>query len=211
MDGVLSDTDAEWERLGYDQMVEDYFGSQLASKVKITSGASLRAIYEEFVKLGWNGPYEDFHQANLELGDQIYQNIKISDGVDDLIAYLKNSGYLVGVVSSSPAIWLKQLTDRLANVNMLDLTLSVNFHSTLRPKPAPDPYLEACHQLMVHPHESVVLEDSDTGVKSALAAGATTICYTGYHRDHWDWQIKPTSAHYYAGSMREVRQIVENL
>jgi beta-phosphoglucomutase-like phosphatase (HAD superfamily) len=44
------------------------------------------------------------------------------------------------------------------------------------PKPAPDPYLEACRRLGVEPGPSVVaLEDSPTGVAAAVAAGLTVI------------------------------------
>ena len=44
------------------------------------------------------------------------------------------------------------------------------------PKPAPDPYLEACRRLGVEPGLAVVaLEDSPTGVAAARAAGLTVI------------------------------------
>jgi beta-phosphoglucomutase-like phosphatase (HAD superfamily) len=44
------------------------------------------------------------------------------------------------------------------------------------PKPAPDPYLEACRRLGVEPGPAVVaLEDSPTGVAAAKAAGLTVI------------------------------------
>jgi beta-phosphoglucomutase-like phosphatase (HAD superfamily) len=44
------------------------------------------------------------------------------------------------------------------------------------PKPAPDPYLEACRRLGVEPGPEVVaLEDSPTGVAAARAAGLTVI------------------------------------
>ena len=44
------------------------------------------------------------------------------------------------------------------------------------PKPAPDPYLEACRRLGVEAGPSVIaLEDSPTGVAAARAAGLTVI------------------------------------
>ena len=42
-------------------------------------------------------------------------------------------------------------------------------------KPAPDPYLVAARLLEVDPAECVAIEDSPTGVASALAAGCRTI------------------------------------
>ena len=44
-----------------------------------------------------------------------------------------------------------------------------------RPKPHPDPYLEAARRLGVDPGDCVAVEDSRTGVASALAAGVPTL------------------------------------
>ena len=55
-------------------------------------------------------------------------------------------------------------------------TSSLSAHEVAAPKPAPDPYLEACRRLGVEPGPSVVaLEDSPTGVAAARAAGLTVI------------------------------------
>ena len=55
-----------------------------------------------------------------------------------------------------------------------DVVLSA--HEVAAPKPAPDPYLEACRRLGVEPGPGVVaLEDSPTGVAAARAAGLTVI------------------------------------
>jgi len=55
-----------------------------------------------------------------------------------------------------------------------DIVLSA--HEVAAPKPAPDPYLEACRRLGVEAGLSVVaLEDSPTGVAAARAAGLTVI------------------------------------
>ena len=43
------------------------------------------------------------------------------------------------------------------------------------PKPAPDIYLLAANRLRVEPGQCLVLEDSPTGVRAALAAGMTPI------------------------------------
>ena len=52
----------------------------------------------------------------------------------------------------------------------------VSAHEVAAPKPAPDPYLEACRRLGVEAGPSVVaLEDSPTGVAAARAAGLTVI------------------------------------
>jgi beta-phosphoglucomutase-like phosphatase (HAD superfamily) len=42
-------------------------------------------------------------------------------------------------------------------------------------KPLPEPYLKACRLLDVDPAACVAIEDSPTGVASAVAAGATVL------------------------------------
>ena len=44
-----------------------------------------------------------------------------------------------------------------------------------QPKPAPDVYLLAAERLRVAPSHCLVLEDSPTGVRAALAAGMTAV------------------------------------
>ncbi len=59
-------------------------------------------------------------------------------------------------------------------VDHFDVVLSA--HEVAAPKPAPDPYLEACRRLGVEPGPAVIaLEDSPTGVAAARAAGLTVI------------------------------------
>ena len=61
-----------------------------------------------------------------------------------------------------------------ASRTIFDVVLSA--HEVAAPKPAPDPYLEACRRLGVEPGPGVVaLEDSPTGVAAARAAGLTVI------------------------------------
>lgn len=46
-----------------------------------------------------------------------------------------------------------------------------------RPKPAPDVFLHAARVLQVAPEQTVVVEDSPTGIRGAVAAGMTVIGY----------------------------------
>ncbi|NWK47351.1 HAD family hydrolase [Ralstonia pickettii] len=52
-------------------------------------------------------------------------------------------------------------------------------YETPRPKPAPDVYLAACTGLGASPAQCLVIEDSDTGVRAARAAGLTVFGFAG--------------------------------
>ena len=43
-------------------------------------------------------------------------------------------------------------------------------------KPHPEPYLTAAAELGLHPGQCLAIEDSNTGAKSAVAAGCTVLC-----------------------------------
>src|SRR4029079_4617516 len=47
----------------------------------------------------------------------------------------------------------------------------VNAGGDLRPKPAPDTYIEACARLGIDPADALAIEDSPHGIAAAKAAG----------------------------------------
>ena len=210
MDGVLADTETMWDKLGYDDLLIDFFGQELFEKVPVKSGMSFRGIFDTFVAAGWQGEYKPFHDRNIEMGNSIYPSIPLSPGVDELIKYLSDDGFTIGIVSSSPIEWVNQLVSRFKSYDLIKYFLSVNNHKTLKPKPSPDPYLHAMKELAVNPHRTIILEDSATGVAAAKASGATTICYTAYNRG-FSWQIMPENADYYAKNMGDVMDIVAKI
>lgn len=69
-------------------------------------------------------------------------------------------------------------------------------------KPAPDIYLEAARRLELPPHELLVLEDSENGIRAALAAG----CRVAHIPD-----IAPVSLHWQARVDRIYRRLGEVL
>jgi len=61
------------------------------------------------------------------------------------------------------------------------MEIAVSNEDVKNPKPAPDPYLLACRWLDVEPHETLVVEDHDRGVQSAIAAGCHVV-QLGYQK-----------------------------
>ncbi|MBP9702423.1 HAD family phosphatase [Candidatus Woesebacteria bacterium] len=210
MDGVLADTETEWERIGFDQLLKEHFGDVLFAKVEVRGGVSIKGIFDLYVAAGWSGDYEPFEKKCIEMGERIYGTIPLTEKLNELIKYLAGEGYKIGVVSSSLLPWVKTLVDRIAENKSISLILSVNNHPTLKSKPAPDPYIHAMEKLGVKPEKTIILEDSQTGVTAAKASGAHVICFTEYHHGY-DWQPLPENADYYAKDVTEVREIVAKL
>ena len=57
------------------------------------------------------------------------------------------------------------------------------FHAHPVPKPDPDVYVRALSQLNADPDQSLAIEDSPTGARSARGAGIVTLGYTGLSTD----------------------------
>lgn len=69
------------------------------------------------------------------------------------------------------------------------------------PKPAPDVFLHAARALHIEPEHTVVVEDSATGVRGAVAAGMTVI---GYAEIMSPDRLRAAGAHYIVHHLDEV-------
>jgi HAD superfamily hydrolase (TIGR01509 family) len=95
-------------------------------------------------------------------------------GARELLERLRERGTPIGLVSNSPLRFVCRSIELAGFHELFDVVISA--HEVAAPKPAPDPYLEACRRLGVEPGPEVVaLEDSPTGVAAARAAGLTVI------------------------------------
>lgn len=82
---------------------------------------------------------------------------------------------------------VSKMTLTLGTTGIIDLFAGRLYSATMvkRGKPAPDLFLHAAHEMKVHPHACVVVEDSPFGLQAARAAGMRALGFTGgSHRDH---------------------------
>jgi HAD superfamily hydrolase (TIGR01509 family) len=117
--------------------------------------------------------FEDQYRARLLT--RFEQDLKIMPHVADVLARLRVP-YCIAT-SSSPMRAAKSL----AMVGLGYLAGPRLFTSTMvaRGKPAPDLFLHAAAQMGVNPVRCLVIEDSLTGVRAALAAGMPVWRFTG--------------------------------
>jgi len=117
---------------------------------------------------------ELIEELNRLVVAELEHGVEAMVGARELLQALKARGTPIGLVSNSPLAFVRRSLEIAAFEDRFDAIVSA--HETAAPKPAPDPYLEACRRLGVEPGPSVVaLEDSPTGVAAARAAGLTVI------------------------------------
>jgi len=94
-------------------------------------------------------------------------------GAKELVAALRERGVPVGLASNSPRAFVDLALEAAGMQDAFDVTVAGDEVS--RHKPAPDGYLAAARALGADPAHCIALEDSNTGVAAAKAAGMFVI------------------------------------
>ncbi len=97
------------------------------------------------------------------------QGIDYKPGFAELFTVLKEKNLRCALVTSSHLPDVKH--NFLGSNYLSQFDLVITAEDVDNGKPAPDCYLMACEKLSVQPSECLVLEDSNNGVRSGLAAG----------------------------------------
>ena len=174
-DGLLLDTESVWTRAEEDLFERRGLEFTPADKLELvgTSAEIAGGILER--RLGEAGRAEQLlEELNALVVAELEHGVEAMVGARELLERLREQGVPIGLVSNSPLRFVKRSIEIAGFEGLFDVVLSA--HEVAAPKPAPDPYLEACRRLGVEPGPSVVaLEDSPTGVAAARAAGLTVI------------------------------------
>lgn len=171
MDGVLFDTEklcrAGWTALAKEQGIEDMeevFMQCVGRNANDTKALVLNHYGQDF-------PYDTFRQRSSEwFWEQIEQKgVPVKPGVRELLSYLKEAGYHIGLASSTRR---ESVISHLTHTGILEyFSVIVTGDMVEHSKPQPDIYLLACDKMQVAPEEAYAIEDSPNGIRAAYAAG----------------------------------------
>ena len=95
------------------------------------------------------------------------ENITIN-GVQEILRELKKK-YQMGIVTTSRRVDFELIHTKRGIVDYMDFVLCVEDYP--RAKPYPDPYLMGLEQFRSSKDDAIVVEDSQRGLQSAVAAG----------------------------------------
>jgi len=196
-DGLLLDTESVWTRAEEDLFERRGLEFTPADKRELvgTSAEIAGGILER--RLGEPGRAgELIEELNALVVAELEHGVESMVGARELLERLRERGTPLGLVSNSPLRFVQRSIEIVGLGHHFDVVLSA--HEVAAPKPAPDPYLEACRRLGVEPGPAVVaLEDSPTGVAAARAAGLTVIGVPSIEG------IALEEAHHIADSLRD--------
>jgi len=169
-DGLLLDTESAWTRAETTLYARHAVEFTLEHKREMlgTSGARSRAILERHLAAPGRG--EELGAALRDLAvEELAHGAPPQPGAVELLEALRSRGTPVAVASNSNRRFLDLALEVSGLADRFDSILSAE--EVPHPKPAPDIYAASCERLGAGPGDAVALEDSHTGVRSAVSAG----------------------------------------
>ena len=172
MDGLLVDTEPYWLQTERELMAE--FGVHWRSEDQLFClGGPMEKVGRYMSDLAESKQSPEWFAS--ELIDRMAEKFTLISpmpGISQLLSEISKNHIPAALVSASP----RRLVDAvLASIPNHPFALSISADDVVRGKPHPDPYLKAAALLQVAIENSLILEDSPTGVTAARASGAWVV------------------------------------
>ncbi|WP_286343542.1 HAD family hydrolase [Frondihabitans sucicola] len=172
MDGTLVDTEPYWQESQV-RLVAEHGGtwSREDGDSLIGSGLwhSARVLQEHGVKLS---EQEIIDRMTDDVLVSVREHLPWRPGARELLRSVRDAGIPTALVTMS----IRRMADFIASAIDFDaFDVVIAGDEVEHAKPHPDPYLRAASALGVDVASCIAIEDSPTGLASALAAGATAI------------------------------------
>ena len=174
MDGTLVDTEPYWMETEW-ALAERHGGAwstehalNLVGKALLDSGVYIRR------HMGIDLSPEQIVDELLDgVVERVRREVPWRPGGRELLRDLRASGVPCALVTMS---WMRFVEPILEHLPPDTFGAVVTGDRVELGKPHPEPYLRAAAELGVEPAECVAIEDSNTGAKSAVAAGCIVLC-----------------------------------
>lgn len=173
MDGTLVDSEPLWLQAEIEIMQD--VGCVWTAEDQLACLGGPRAKTERMMqeKSGNRMPDGYFgEQLDNLMEKKLASDLQIYDGALELVESCKAYGLKVGLVTASGFKLMRSVLRKFPE-NLFDVVISGD--DVVKSKPDPEAYLKAAKFLSVDITDSVVIEDSVTGVTAGLASGAQVI------------------------------------
>lgn len=175
MDGVLIDSERlvlrAWLHVGQQlglSGLHELFYKAIGTTHAHTATLFASAFGEDFDYLDFRDRVRSYYYGNLTA-----DGIPLKHGVIELLDWLKQQGWAIGLASSSREVGVRYSLEKTGLLPYFQ-TLVCGDMLTVS-KPAPDIYLRACAELGSDPLATYAVEDSYNGIRAAHAAGMIPI------------------------------------
>ena len=189
MDGTLLNSEILHAR-GLNDLISESENTTVSAKELIQSfvGVAEPDVYKKLFDLGLipNISFKEFIDLKNSLFKEILESKDVSnrlldEGLLTLIKDLKNKKYKIALVTASERGTTEIFMNKLKIASLFDIILTRN--DTEKSKPDPMPYLKSFELLDVEGNQTLIFEDSETGLKSAIRSGAN-VCKVSWYENY---------------------------
>ncbi|MCR9204329.1 MAG: HAD family phosphatase [Halobacteriovoraceae bacterium] len=139
-------------------------------------------VFKEIFGNEWSETEEGFIKKKNEFLDKYINREHLKESLSpELKVFLndmKKNEVKLGLVSASQKPVVSSFSQKLGLDEWFEFTWGAE--DTLETKPHPMPYIEAIKRLKVNPSETIIFEDSESGLKSALGSHANVFQVNWY-------------------------------
>lgn len=173
MDGLFIDSEPDWHAAETEMMRSYGYDWTPEDQLKCLGGPLLRVTQYMSECLDGARSAEELGVAIVsEMKKRVSRSVSLMPGALELSRRLNEAGIPQGLVSASP----REIVDAvLIGMREKYFSISVAAGDIERTKPFPDPYLHAAKLLNVDIENSLIFEDSPTGLTAARASGAFVV------------------------------------
>jgi len=176
MDGLMFDSERLW--LNSAIRTNKEYGYQVPEELIINCiGCRNEEIKTELKKImGKEFDADKYLKINeMFMNEDVKINgLKLKSGLIELLEFLKKRNISIAIASSSSTQRvIKCLFDGNIPIDYFDCI--IGGENVMKPKPDPEIYLKTLRFLNISAEESIAIEDSDNGIKSAYMAGIKPI------------------------------------
>lgn len=176
MDGTITDTERIYQHFWYNCAMDlgytKFTHADCLDLRSLNSKDARQMLTERYPNhIDYDKLHDAVHIGVIQYLDE--HDIPIKPGAFEVLKALHERSIPAAIVTAGQ---LEPARERLARAGLLDLFDDViSAHDVPHGKPHPDPYLHACKALGVSPENTIAVEDSPNGVRSAAAAGCNVI------------------------------------
>ncbi|MGI5215194.1 HAD family hydrolase [Plantactinospora sp. CA-290183] len=174
MDGTLVDSEKLWD-IGLRELAAHYGGtlSEAGRRAMIGSDSptSMRILHEDLAQ-PWRDPAVSAAWLDRRISELFVSDLRWRPGALGLLRAVRAAGIPTALVTSTNRVLVEVALETLGR-DSFDVVVCGDEVTATKPDPAP--YLTAARLLDVPINRCVAIEDSPTGVASALASGAAVL------------------------------------
>ena len=178
MDGLFLDSEPQWHEAETLMMRENGYDWKPEDQLHCLGGPLSRvAEYMSNCLQARKSPAQLEEMIISEMTERLSKKVPLMPGALEISKAIHLSGTKQGLVSASPRPIVDGVLRGMVE-KYFDVTVGAG--DIERTKPFPDPYLHAAKLLGVDIAQSLIFEDSPTGITAAVASGAFVVAVPHY-------------------------------